>query len=80
VTVVPEVSRISVLRRGRANGSITSSPLGGHCAATAAAPSAARSTWPSTKLIAVGNRAKSKNAQNQPTKNITSDAMNRIMP
>jgi hypothetical protein len=30
--------------------------------------------------MAVGNRLKSKNAQNQPTKNMTSEAMNRIMP
>ena len=29
---------------------------------------------------AAGNSAKSKKLQNQPTKNITSDAMNRIIP
>ena len=59
---------------------MTSSPLGGHCATIAAAPSVARVTWPSAKVIAVGNSEKSKNAQNQPTKNMTSDAMNRIIP
>ena len=41
-------------------------PFGGHCAATSP--------------IARGNSAPSKNAQNQATKNITSEAMNRIMP
>ena len=41
-------------------------PLGGHCAPTVS--------------TALGNRDAAKKAQNQATKNITSEAMNRIMP
>ena len=55
-----------MLRSGKANGSITSIPLGGHD--------------PPTASTVDGNSEKSKNAQNHPTKNMTSDAMNRIIP
>ena len=41
-------------------------PLGGHC--------------PPTVSTADGNSDESKNAQNQARKNITSEAMNRIIP
>ncbi len=66
VTVVPEQSRIRVLSRGRPNGSITAMPLGGQT--------------PPTESTAGGKRAALKKAQNQARKNITSEAMNRIMP
>src|SRR4051812_16481990 len=66
VTVVPEQSRISVLSKGKPNGSSTSMPLGGQT--------------PPTASTAEGKSAESNQAQNQATKNITSDAMNRIMP
>ena len=65
VTVVPEHSRIIVLSSGKPQGLSTSMPLGGQCAAD-------RST--------AGKIALSKKAQNQARKNITSEAMNRIMP
>src|SRR3990170_837595 len=64
--VAPEQSRIKVLSSGKPNGSSTSMPLGGHC--------------PPTASTAEGNRAASKKAQNQARKNITSEAMNRIIP
>ena len=66
VTVVPEHSRIIVLSSGKPHGSSTSTPLGGHT--------------PPTASTAEGKIALSKKAQNQARKNITSDAMNRIMP
>src|ERR1700761_4085154 len=66
VTVVPEQSRIRVLSSGNLNGLSGVIPLGGHT--------------PPTASTALGNSEASKKAQNQPTKNITSDAMNRIMP
>src|SRR6185312_11123256 len=68
VTVVPEHSRIRVLSSGRSNGLITSLiDLGGN-------------TPPMESDSVLGNSAKSNQLQNHPTKNITSDAMNRIMP
>src|SRR5579884_1051485 len=66
VTVVPEHRRIRVLSSGKPHGFITSTPLGGHC--------------PPTASTADGKIALSKKAQNQARKNITSEAMNRIMP
>ena len=78
VTVVPEHNRISVLSSGNAKGSMTSMPLSGHCAGCAAL--AMTCAVPSTISIGAGNKAAPKNAQNQATKNITSDAMKRIMP
>ncbi len=72
VTVVPEVSRISVLSSGRCQGSNTSMPCGGQWPPV----NWALATW--TTLSA--ERLESKNAQNHATKNITSEAMNRIMP
>ena len=63
---MPEHSRIIVFKSGKPNGSIVSIPLGGHCAPTAS--------------TADGNNEDEKKAQNQATKNITSDAMNRIIP
>src|SRR3546814_19141075 len=56
-------------------------PLVGHIV-IAAAPSCPNSefTAPSTISTGTGNSAKSHQAQHQPTKNITSDAMHRIMP
>ena len=66
VTVVPEHSRISVLSSGSPTGRAPRCPW----AATA----------PPTASTADGNSEKSKKAQNQATKNITSEAMNRIIP
>src|SRR5438093_510866 len=66
VTVVPEHSRIIVLTSGKPHGSSTSMPLGGH--------------WLPIAATEEGNSDASKNAQNQARKNITSDAMNRIIP
>src|SRR6476469_10523853 len=66
VTVVPEHSRIRVLSSGKPHGLSTSIPLGGQC--------------PPTAGTADGNNEESKNAQNQARKNITSEAMNRIIP
>src|SRR3954467_15412339 len=66
VTVVPEQSRIIVLSSGKPQGSSTSTPLGGQT--------------PPTASTADGNNDESKNAQNQARKNITSEAMNRIIP
>src|SRR3954462_12760454 len=66
VTVVPEQSRIKVLRSGNPNGFSTSMPLGGQT--------------PPIESTADGKSAESNQAQNQATKNITSEAMNRIMP
>ena len=64
--MVPEHNRIIVLRSGNPQGLRTSTPLGGHT--------------PPTESTADGKIALSKKAQNQARKNITSDAMNRIMP
>src|SRR3954447_19498646 len=66
VTVVPEHNRIIVLSSGKPHGFNTSMPLGGHT--------------PPTDGTADGNKDESKNAQNQARKNITSEAMNRIIP
>ena len=66
VTVQPEQSRISVLSSGKPNGSSTCMPCGGQT--------------PPTDSAAEGKSEESKKAQNQATKNITSEAMNRIMP
>ncbi len=57
---------------------MVSMPLSGHC--TACAVSAMTCAEPPTISIGAGNKAAAKNAQNQATKNITSEAMNRIMP
>src|SRR5437762_8417240 len=64
VTVVPEVSRISVLSSGKCHGSSVTIPDGGHCPIDAS----------------LGNSLKLKYAQNHATKNITSEAMNSTMP
>src|SRR6185437_5267951 len=85
VTVVPEVSRISVLRSGRCQGSNASMPLGGQVPGTAQAPIAVPGPQPNTAsrvawTASAGNSEELKKAQNQATKNITSEAMNRIMP
>ena len=69
---MPEVSRISVLSSGRFSGSSTSVPFGGHMPPV----KATRAGW----IGSSENSEASKNAQNQATKNITSEAMNRIMP
>ena len=66
-------SRISVLSSGRCHGLKTSMPLGGQMAAGDLRHGHA---W----IASPGKRLASKNAQNQATKNITSEAMNRIMP
>src|SRR6185437_2923702 len=85
VTVVPEVSRISVLSSGRCQGSNASIPLGGQVPGTAQAPIWVPAPQPNTAsrvacTASEGNSEELKNAQNQATKNITSEAMNRIMP
>ena len=72
VTVVPEVSSINVFSSGRLSGSSTSVPLGGQIPPV----KATRAAW----IDSLVNSEASKNAQNQATKNITSEAMNRIMP
>ncbi len=64
--MVPEQSRISVLSSGKPSGLMTGMSLGGQT--------------PPMLSTALGNSALSKNAQNQARKNITSDAMNRIIP
>ena len=61
-----------VLRSGKCQGSKTSMPFGGQ--------------WPPVKakransLVSPENRLELKKAQNHATKNITSEAMKRIMP
>ena len=70
--MVPEVSSISVFSSGRCQGSKVSMPLGGHTPPN----SASRVAWTGSP----GNSEELKKAQNQATKNITSEAMNRIMP
>ena len=55
-----------VLSSGKPHGLSTSMPLGGQC--------------PPTAGTADGNKDESKKAQNQARKNITSEAMNRIIP
>src|SRR3546814_12453089 len=74
-----DLSRISVLSKGSEKASMTSMPFGGHMV-IASAPSCPNSevTAPSAYSIGTGKSEKSNHAQNQPTKNITSDAMNRI--
>ncbi len=68
VTVQPDSSRIIVLSSGRWNGSNVSIPAGGHIAGPVASSTCS------------GNRAKWKNAQKNPTKNITSEVMNNVIP
>jgi hypothetical protein len=68
-TVVPEVSRISVLISGRCQGSNSLDAL--------RRPDA---IGPATRAVGPIGTGGSKKAQNQATKNITSEAMNRIMP
>ena len=70
--MVPEVSRISVFNSGRCQGSKVSMPLGGQTPPNSASRVACTGS--------AGNSAELKKAQNQATKNITSEAMNRIMP
>ena len=60
-------------------------PLGGQVPGTLQAPIWVPSPQPNTAsrvacTASAGNSAELKNAQNQATKNITSEAMNRIMP
>src|SRR3546814_2678159 len=78
VIVVPEQSRISVLSKGSEKASMTSMPFGGHMV-IASAPSCPNSevTAPSAYSIGTGKSEKSNHAQNQPTKNITSDEIGR---
>src|SRR3954471_19580333 len=66
VTVVPEQSRMSVLRSGKPNGFSTSMPLGGQT--------------PPIASTAEGKSDESNHAQNQATKHITYDRINWIMP
>ena len=63
-----------MLTSGSSNGGTTSTPLGGQVAQAVRTSSIGESvrTW--------WNSAISKKIQNQATKNITSEAMNRIMP
>src|SRR3979490_1739755 len=72
VTVVPDVSSSSVFNSGRCQGSKVSMPFGGQMPPNSASRVACTGS--------PGNSAELKNAQNQATKNITSEAMNRIMP
>ena len=71
-----------MLSSGNWKALMTSMPLGGHTAAALAPASVTRLALlaAASHTTGAGNSEKSKNAQNQPTKNITSDAMNRIMP
>src|SRR6516162_5798314 len=66
VIVVPDNSRIMVLRNGTWNGSKVWMVDGGH------------TVWPLP--CTSGNSAKLKNAQKKPTKNITSDEMKNSIP
>ena len=72
VTVAPDVSRMIVFRSGRWKGSNTSTPVGGQ----APPVNVTRATCRASSAY----RLASKNAQNQATKNITSEAMNRTIP
>ena len=83
--MVPEVSSSSVLSSGRCQGSKVSMPFGGQVPGTLQAPIAVPGPQPNTAsrvawTASAGNSAELKKAQNQATKNITSEAMNRIMP
>src|SRR6516165_214048 len=85
VTVVPDVKSSSVLSSGRCQGLKASMPLGGQVPGTLQAPIAVPGPQPKIASRAActasaGNNAELKKAQNQATKNITSEAMNRIMP
>ncbi len=72
--VVPDSSRIRVLSSGRFQAGTVSMPAGGQVAQARRTSSIEdRVRWP-------WNRAISKKIQNQATKNITSEAMNMIMP
>ena len=64
VTVVPDKSKINVLINGICQGSRALIPLGGQ----------------TDPITCVGNKLASKKAQNQATKNITSDIMNNVIP
>jgi hypothetical protein len=72
--VVPESRRIRVLSRGRFQAGTVSTPLGGQVAQ--ACRTSSIPDWVRNSL----KRAISKKIQNQATKNITSEAMNMIMP
>ncbi len=75
VTVVPESSRVRVLTSGSWKAGTVSTPFGGQVAQAVADlldGGQRRGAW--------WNSAISKKIQNQATKNITSEAMNRIMP
>src|SRR6201986_1331625 len=81
VTVVPEVSRSSVLSSGRCQGSNASMPLGGQVPGTLQAPIAVPAPQPNTAsrvacTASAGESAELKKAQNQATKKITSEAIN----
>ena len=64
---MPESSRISVFMNGVCQASNVCTPAGGHIGVVAPATCS-------------GKSAKLKNAQKKPTKNITSEAMNSVMP
>ena len=64
MTVVPDRSKTKVLIKGMSQGSKVSISFGGH-------------TLPTNSE---GNKLASKYAQNHATKNITSDAINKVIP
>jgi len=64
VTVAPEHNRIKVFKSGTSIGSNTSIPLGGQIA----------------PISTTGAKAEAKNAQKKAKKNITSEAIKRIIP
>ncbi len=76
MTVVPESKRVRVLTSGSFHGETASIPLGGQVAQACFTSSMA--SWVDVRWP--WNRAISKKIQNHATKNITSEAMNMIMP
>ncbi|MNT45468.1 hypothetical protein D3C72_1820540 [compost metagenome] len=78
MTVVPDSSRMTVFSSGRPQGSSSSTPLGGQVFQAAAVSI----QLPTSGVMARDSvkSAMSKNIQKKATKNITSEAMNRIMP
>ena len=70
VAAQPEQSRISVLIKGRCQGSKVSMPSGGQTPGVTVTPS----------IVPIGYIACLKNDQNQAEKNMISEMMNSIMP
>ena len=74
--VVPDMSNMSVFKKGISNGSKVLIPSGGH---TPTAPFVSYVSANSS-IGSLGVRLASKKAQKNATKNITSDAINNAIP